>query len=365
MASSFYAQDESFLTSFNKREEMRQVIRLENGRYLLSGRTFELQNKSDLVILLDSEGKEIIRKPICDECLSGEIVFSKETDNGELFHVRSTGDIFVSSLDLSDTRFVYNLKQGEYESIDTYQVIENARHVVIVSAAVKNGVKGLLHSTINTFTEALVSQKFNTFFPDIAGSIGIGLFNDAGVVDGYNVLENGNSKANLLRYDHRRDLLWEQVLDWGDIKLNGVLVAYNQSVYAVGTIRDENDSDHQQGLIVSYDGQGNLLWEKRFDSQFKGEHPAANFTFQRIEQLNFNRFVVIGHDGKTENGKDKADAVVIQIDRFGEQIDYASSQELTEFAQAVDVTTNGTNEDLIYLSNSISSNGISGSYLRM
>ncbi len=362
-----YSQEAPWVTTFEEREEMKQVVRLSNGNFLLSGRTFEIGNKSDLVILISSDGEELARKPICESCSSsGEIVFTKETANNELFHVRSNGDIFVSSLDLAETRFLYNIEESEFESIDAYQVLENNDFVIVVSSALKDGIKGLLHTSINTTNEEIGSQKFNNLFPDIAGSIGIGLFRDAGVVDGYNSIDSltNASTAHLLRFGRFRDLIWEKSLDQGDIKLHDVMVSYDQDVYAVGTVVDEANPNHMQGIAVAYDQNGELLWEKRFDSEYldNPDFETAHFTFSGIKAIRTNIFAITGHVGGEEDGREKTDAFVLQIDNEGNELDYYTSRLLTDESVSLDVVYT-RNREVLYIANSFAENGISGSYV--
>jgi len=318
---SLSAQERPWLTRFDEREELTHILKMSNGNYLLSGRTFEIGNKSDLAILVDNNGNELTRKPICPPCLSGNIVHTVETAGNELFHVRSTGDIFVSDSELNASRFVFNVKQTEFEFVETYQVLENANHIVVVSYAVKDNVRGLLHTTINTLTE---------------GSIGIGLFKDIGVVDGYNSDDNGVSTGHLLRYDIQRNLLWSTDLDWGNITLDHVIVAWDQNIYAVGTIQDENQTDHWQGFMVAYDNEGNLLWEKRYDSNLLTEAGFSNPSklVTKIKQIKVNEFALMGKESGRKSGKDKGYAFVLRVDGEGEPVEEFSSTEITEDVEA-------------------------------
>lgn len=361
-------QEGALLNTFENREELRHIIQLSNNNYLLSGKTSELTNKSDLVILLDRDGKELSRAVVCDDCITGDIVFSKETDNDSLLHVRTTGELYLSDMELTETELVYNIKDHDpdkqFESVEVYEVLQNKSYIIVVSYAVQGGVRGLLHTTIDTRDNELISQKFNTLFPDISGSIGIGLFNDVGVIDGYNEDLGGQSIGHLLRYSQQRDLVWETALDWGDIQLNNVLVAFNQSIYAVGTIRDEDNPDHIQGLIVHYDGEGNLIWEKRFDSPFLEDenYDTTIKNFSRIEQIQANLFVVTGLVGGERSSDDFSKAYVLRINRDGEYLEEFTTEVLTERVEAVDVVRNKEGE-IVVLGNAFSFNGIAGSFL--
>jgi len=365
LADAIYAQ-QPWLTAFEEREELNHILKLSNGNFLLSGKTFELGNKSDIVILTDRNGVEIKRKTICPPCSFGNIVYSKESadNDNEIIHVRSSGDIFVSSNDLEGGRFIFNVKFQEFEFVETYQVLENANFLVIVSYAVKDGIRGLLHTTVNTLTEKLVSNKFNTLFPDISGSIGIGLFNDVGVVDGYNSLENEVSTGHLLRFDIQRNLVWSLDLDWGNIDLEHVLVSWDQNIYAVGTIEDENNEGHWQGFLVSYDKEGELLWEKRFDSPNLDESGVVDpaRTISKIKQIKREEFVLMGKDGGKKSGKEFGNAFILRIDGAGEIVEEFSTSAITEDVQAVDVVLTPGNE-LMFLAQAFAPNGIAGSFI--
>jgi len=358
------AQEAPWVTTFEEREELNQILNLSNGNYILSGKTFEIGNKSDLVILVDENGSEIKRRTICIPCSLGDIVYSKETPNKEVMHVRSSGDIFVSNLDLEETRFVYNIKGSEFDNVETYQVLENSHFIVIVSYAIKDGVRGLLHTTINTWSEQLLSHKFNSSFPDISGSIGIDLFNDVGVVDGYNSLnsETNVNSGHLLRYDISRNLIWSTDLTWGNILLQHVLVSFDQKIYAVGSIQDEDDENHWQGLVVHFDNDGTFLWEKRIDSPYKEDGVNPQTTITTIKQFQPNKFVLLGNHSKENSGIFTADAFVITIDKEAEVLDNYTNAEITLNSEAVDVVSNKQNE-LVYLAKSYGVNGIAGSFL--
>ena len=361
------AQEDPVLATFEEREELTHILRLSNGNFLLSGKTFELGNKSDLVVLLDPNGNEIRRKAVCHTCSFGDIVYSKETSDGEIVHIRSSGDIFFSDLNLGNSRFLINVKNNEFEFVETYQVLENANFIVVVSFAVKDGIRGLLHTTINTLSERLISSKFNTHFPDIDGSIGIGLFQDVGVVDGYNSVENGRSTGHLLRYDISRELLWDVDLDWANISLDHVLVSWSQQVYAVGTIEDEENPGHLQGYLVSFSQEGDLLWEKRFDSPSLDESGVANPVkgITRIKQLRSNEFVMTGKNGGVRSGKEFGEAFVLKVDEEGNKLVEFITSGITDDSEALDAIVVNPGDRLLFVARSFSTNGIAGSFFSL
>jgi len=185
-------------------------------------------------------------------------------------------------------------------------------------------------------------------------------------VDGYNEELAGQSVSHLLRFNQQRELTWETTLDWGDIVLSNVLVAFNQSIYAVGTIRDAADSSHIQGLLVHYDGEGNLVWEKRFDSPYAEDSDLDQRVkgFSGIEQIKANLFVITGFVGGEKDSDGFSKAYVLQVDRDGEYLEEFTTEVITERVEAVDIIRNGDGE-IVVLGNSYSSNGIAGSFLSL
>ena len=230
----------NFVQTFENREEFVHLGRMTNGNLLVSGRSHELGNKSDLVLLLNPQGEVIKRVVLCPTCLPDLTYYSRETLVGDVIHVRANGDVYSSDLNLDNTELIYNIAEDRFESIQTYQVLEQNNFIIIVSFAVENSVRGLLHTIIDTRSKVIFNQKFNVEFPDIAGSIGIDLFGDQGVVDGFNTYdEEGRSTATLIRLGRdRSEQVWQVDLEGEDIVLEDVTVANNQDVYAVGTIQD-------------------------------------------------------------------------------------------------------------------------------
>ena len=231
-----FAQENVWSTTFETREEINNLIQLSTSNYILSGRTHELGNKSDLIIMTDKNGEEIRRKVLCETCQSGFIVQSLETVNGQLLHFRSNGDLYSSDLDFEETVFEFNISQDRFESIETYEVLKYNNFLIAVSFAVQDDVKGLLHTVMDSRDQKIFNQKFNVEFPDIAGSVGIGIFDDQGVVDGYNTEENGKSQGHLVRLSRAREMMWEVDLDFGDTVIEHPMVADNQEIYVVGSI---------------------------------------------------------------------------------------------------------------------------------
>ena len=341
MATTVVAQ-EQLLVNFENREELDHIEQLSDGNYLLSGRTFELGNKSDLVIRLDENGNEIDRKVICPSCSFANVIYSKENSSNEVIHFMTNGDIYRSDLTLSQTEFVFNIKQDIYDSAEIYEVHENQDFVIVVSYGVQNGVRGLLHTVLNTKNMVVINNLFNTAFPDLSGSIGIGLFPDVGVVDGYNSEEQGVSTGHLLRYDIDRELLWTFDLDWASITLNNVLVSYDQNIYAVGSIVDPADPDHTQGLIVCLSKAGDLLWEKTFNASKSSDSSfdSAVRSFTLIEQVHANWFSITGYDGGEKNGEQLNKSYALQIDKDGEIREEFSFESITPNSEGVDIFWN-------------------------
>lgn len=359
-----FCQEEVWSQTYESREEFFNLIQLSTDNYLISGKTHELGNKSDFVILTDTRGMELKRQILCSSCQSGHVVQSLENAVGEILHFRSNGDLYSSDLDLNETKFEFNISEDKFESIETYEVLKYNHFLVAVSYAVKDDVKGLLHTVMDSRDKRIYNQKFNVEFPDISGSIGIGIFDDQGVIDGYNTEEAGKSTGHLVRLGRYRDVVWEVDLDFGDIVLEHPLVAKSENVYAVGNIVDENTENHLQGLLVKYDPDGNLLFSKQFDAEEK-DNPAydvATLNFTNIEQLTVNDFVITGYEGGLADGEPVTSALVMVVDSLGELKNKYNSSLLTTTVTASDVVLNNNN-DLVYIAKAFKNNGIDGSYI--
>ena len=357
-------QENVWSETYESREEFNNVIELVTTNLVLSGKTHELGNKSDIVVLANQYGKELKRVVLCESCLSGEVVQSLETSNGEILHFRPNGDLYSSDLDLNETNFEFNISEDLFENIETYQILKYNHFLIAVSYAVDHDdVKGLLHTVMDSRNKKIYSQKFNVEFPDIAGSVGIGIFDDQGVVDGYNTDEAGQSVGHLVRLGRYRDIIWEVDLDFGSIVIEHPLVARNQQIYAVGSIKDENNPNHTQGLVVSYDGDGNLLWTKEFNAEGNdGNFEFATMVFENIEQLSDDEFVITGREGGVSDGNDFSSALIIVVDSEGNLLRRYNSSLLSTDVDASDVVKTRAGE-LVYVAKSFKNNSIIGSYV--
>ena len=362
--SDIVGQENVWSETYESREEFNDLVELVTTNLVLSGQTHELGNKSDIVILTDANGKELKRVILCESCPVGEVVESIETSSGEVLHFRSNGDFYSSDLNLDETNFEYNISEGLFESIETYQILKYNHFLIAVSYAVQDDIKGLLHTVMDSRDKRLYSQKFNVEFPDIAGSVGIGIFDDQGVVDGYNTEVGGQSMGHLVRLGRFRDIVWEVDLDFGDITLAQPMVSRNQQVYAVGSIVDEDNPNHTQGLIASYDQEGQLLWTQKIDAQGVDDSnlEMASIHFENIEQLSDNEFVITGREGGRAGGDDFSSALVMVVDGEGNIMRRYSSALLSTTVDATDVVLTRAGE-LVYVARSFKNNSIIGSYV--
>lgn len=315
------AAQEMITQVFDNREEFFHISRLSDGNIMISGQSNELGSKSDLVMISDPAGSEIKRTIVCDTCALDAIIYSRETTSGDIIHVRTDGGVYTSDLELTESTLNYNIARDEFESIETYQVLQNNHFIIIVSYAVKNNVRGLLHTVVDTRNKNLISQKFNVTFPDIAGSIGIDLFSDQSVIDGYNEQVNGISNGNLLRLDRdRSEVLWSVDLDFADLTLENALVSWDENIYAVGRLVDVNNPDSWLGLLVSYDSDGNHRFTKTFEPSASNnnmfEYDSKNFKY--IEQVGIDRFIITGYQGGRRQGETLTDALVVEINGQGD-----------------------------------------------
>lgn len=360
-----YLPAQEILTKvYDNREEFLHVNRMSDGNLLVSGKANELGNKSDLVLICDPQGNEVKRVIICDSCPADAIVFSKEAAVGDLIHIRTNGDVYVSDLELNESTLIYNIATTEFESIETYQVLENNHFIVAVSYAVKNAERGLLHTVIDTRNKALVSQKFNAIFPDIAGSIGIDLFQDQSVIDGYNEDVNGVSHGHLLRLSRdRSEIMWEVDLDFGDLVLTNAVVTGDEQIFAVGRIVDVNNPSEWLGLLVSYDSDGNHILTRTYkpSQSTHGEFDYDSRSFGKIEQVAGNRFIITGYQAGDSDGETLSDALVLEINRDGD-----IHQEHTIHLEERNLTPNDViryQNNIVHVGNIYDGNFITGSYI--
>jgi len=300
---------EAIVKVYDNREEFHHISRMSDGNLLISGMDNELGSKSDLVLICDPQGNELSRAIVCESCAPDAILYSRETAAGDIIHIRTNGGVYTSDLAITETTLEYNIARSEFESIETYQVLQNNHFIIVVSYAVKNSIRGLLHSVIDTRNKNLITQKFNVTFPDIAGSIGIDLFSDQSVIDGYNEDVNGVSQGHLLRLGRdRSELVWEVDLDFGDIHLEDAVVSREEDIYAVGRMVDVHNPESWLALMVHYNSDGEFQAVNTFKAGESNndlfDYHSRNFT--HIEQVASDRFVIIGYQegdfgGETAN----------------------------------------------------------------
>jgi len=347
-------------TIFDDREEFEHIHRMGNGNILVSGKSNELGNKSDLVVMLDGQGNEIKRKVICSVCVTAPILYSRETAVMDIIHVRADGGIYTSDLEMNETEEIYKIAGDRFESIQTYQVLERNHFIIVVSYAVENSVKGLLHSVIDTRSKQLVNQKFNVEFPDISGSIGIDMFDDQGVIDGYNTIEDGMSTAHLIRLGRDRSVVeWEVELTFGDIVLEDAIVTARQDVYAVGRIADPDDNNHWRGILVAYDENGNHLNTVIYDADHLYESGYTQYTksfFEIVELPGSGRLIISGYDGGEYDGDDVSDALFLEVNQEGEVIRGYKQKEITEISRGSSFLH--SNGQFVFLSNSYKNSSV-------
>ena len=356
----------NFVQTFENREEFVHLGRMTNGNLLVSGRSHELGNKSDLVLLLNPQGEVIKRVVLCPTCLPDLTYYSRETLVGDVIHVRANGDVYSSDLNLDNTELIYNIAEDRFESIQTYQVLEQNNFIIIVSFAVENSVRGLLHTIIDTRSKVIFNQKFNVEFPDIAGSIGIDLFGDQGVVDGFNTYnEEGRSTATLIRLGRdRTEQVWQVDLEGEDIVLEDATIAHNQNVYAVGTIQDPNDPDHRQGVFIGFDEDGNELWKVTFDADQAGSegYTEVTKTFLQVREILNGNFIISGYDGGRFDGDILSKAIFMEVTSEGEFVRGFSESAITS-------TNVGSgflyepNSNITFIANAFNNSSNSGAYV--
>ena len=161
--------------------------------------------------------------------------------------------------------------------------------------------------------------------------------------------------------------MWDVDLDWANISLDHVLVSWSQQVYAVGTIEDEENPGHLQGYLVSFSQEGDLLWEKRFDSPSLDESGVANPVkgITRIKQLRSNEFVMTGKNGGVRSGKEFGEAFVLKVDEEGNKLVEFITSGITDDSEALDAIVVNPGDRLLFVARSFSTNGIAGSFFSL
>ena len=359
------SQEGLFTNIYENREEFVHMDRMSNGNILVSGKSHALGNKSDLVLLLGPGGQELKRKVLCPSCAADLVYYSRETLVGDIIHVRANGDVLASDLDLENTELLYNIAEDRFESIQTYQVLEHQNFIIVVSYAVENSVRGLLHTVIDTRQKVIWSQKFNVEFPDIAGSIGIDLFDDGGVVDGFNSFEDGISTAHLIRLGNdRSEQVWEVILADEDIILEDVMVTHSDDVYAVGTVLDPNDANHRQGILVGFDGEGNQLVKATFDSELKDDSNYTNVTKTLLEvtEKPDGNLLISGYVGGRLEGENVSRAIFVEVTREGKFVNGFSESVITNNNLGISFLAE-KNGGYLLLGNAFNNNSNSGAFI--
>jgi len=365
ISSAISAQEGFWLTNLENREQLNHIRQLKNGNYLVSGRTFEVGAKADLIILLDSNGNEIARKSLCEVCSSAEVVYTNQNSLGELIHYFSNGDVYRSTPDLSESEWIFNIKEGLFETVDVYDYWENGNWVVLTSTSVQNGVRGILYSMMDATEPGVLVRIFNSNAPDITGSIGIGRFGDSSFIDGFNVLDdNGDIIGQLDKRDARGELIWTQEVARGNLELTHAIATYTFDIFVTGVIEDEEDASHTQGIVIKYDEDGNELWRRRYDSPFNDDrsYEESFLRINRIEKIDANRLLLVADVGGVSRTGRVSESMLLHMDPDGNITEEFRFSSITDINNAVDMAWN-TQGQPVLLANAFNGNSAAGSYL--
>ncbi len=101
------------------------------------------------------------------------------------------------------------------------------------------------------------------------GYIAIGYFESSTIeIENYNINGNGKRNSLIIKYDSQGEIEWIKLIE-GDISLNSVKTSKDGIViagYFSGTIVVEKDTfvskGGEDGLVIKYDTEGNLIWTK-------------------------------------------------------------------------------------------------------
>lgn len=366
LCSAISAQEGYWLTNLENREQLNHIRQLTNGNYLVSGRTFEVGAKADLIILLDGSGNEITRKSLCEVCSSAEVVYTNQNSLGDLIHYFSNGDVYRSTSDLSESEWIFNIKEDLFETADVYDYWENGNWVVLTSTSVQNGVRGILYTLMDANETGVLVRIFNTNAPDITGSIGIGRFNDSSFIDGFNLVDdNGDNIGQLDMRDSRGELIWSrEVAKGNNVELTNAIATYTFDIFVAGVIEDEEDASHTQGFVVKYDLDGNEIWRRSYDSPFNDDRSFEEsfLHINRIEKIDANRLLLVADAGGVSRSGRVSESVLMHMDTDGNITEEFRFSSITDINNAVDMVWNNQGQPVL-LANAFNGNSVAGSYL--
>lgn len=129
----------------------------------------------------------------------------------------------------------------------------------------------------------------------------------------FNDYIKGASKAKIFRMDQHGKVIFEKVYDSKKSSVFNSVITTDDGYIAIGSVSNDQDknSKNQLGLLVKYDKEGNLLWEKRYESSYNTE-------FSKIVAFTDGYFVVGSSLKQTDSDVDnEGGALLLKYDLEG------------------------------------------------
>ncbi len=239
----------------------------------------------------------------CEECYINSAITFNKTFGG------STEDIFEDVVVVDDGYIIVGYSDSSNEDLTG---LNRGLHDGIIA---KYDIKG------NVLWKKNFGGTTYDYFREVAASatneyivVGSSLSSDGDLAG----LKNGSYCATIVKYDKNGNILWKKVLSEESpdffrsvISVSDGSVAVGESGRLVGGLGGLNDRD---GIIVKYDRNGNILWEKNFGG---GE---VDY-FSNIASVS-DGYIVVGRSASTNGdltglNKGFEDAIIVKYDING------------------------------------------------
>ena len=225
----------------------------------------------------------------------------------------SSGDEFYDILQTQDEEFVI---AGYTKSTDVEGVLNNGRIDALIIKYDKVG---------NLVWQKSWGGNNNDYFYDIlqtqdGGFIGTGYSESTDIEE---ITNKGRSDAIIVKYDKDGNMLWQK--NWGGNSYDyfyDMIQTQDEGIIGVGfsyssNIEGISNNGASDAVIVKYDKEGNLLWQKNWGGEDTDE-------FYDVLLTQDGGFIVAGYSASTDieglqiNGYD--DAVIVKYDKEGNML---------------------------------------------
>ncbi len=162
------------------------------------------------------------------------------------------------------------------------------------------------------------SDNFSNTMETEDGSIILAGYSYSTDIEG--LLNKGESDAIIVKYDKNGNLMWQK--SWGgngNDNLNNVIETVDESFILVGytystDIERLPNKGSADAIILKYDKDGNMLWQKSWGAD-------GYDRFQKIFQTHDDSFITSGYSESAEieglSNKSYRDAIMVKYDKYG------------------------------------------------